>query len=338
MPRLSSDVGVLLTPLIVKTTLDLRSLARRRLAVDAHGELYQFLALIRQRDGVPLMDPRGRVTSHLVGLFFRTTRLVADFGLELVFVFDGPPPALKSAEIEKRRRTRERYEAETVEARAAGDLARAYSKATMTSRLTREMVAEARELLRLLGIPTIEAPGEGEAQAAFMAGRGDAWAAASKDYDSLLFGAPRLVRFLTLSGKEFLPSTSSFRPITPELIDSDSLLAAHGISREQLVDLAILVGTDFNPGIKGFGPKKALHLVRRYGAIEAMPDELRLQVPECADVRRIYLEPRVRSDYDVRFGEPDEGGVVRFLCEERAFGRERVMAALGRMQQRSLFE
>jgi flap endonuclease-1 len=331
-------MGVLLTPVIVKTILDLRSLARRRLAVDAHGELYQFLALIRQRDGVPLMDPRGRVTSHLVGLFFRTTRLVADFGLQLVFVFDGPPPPLKSAEIDKRRRTRERYEAEATEARAAGDLGRAYSKATMTSRLTREMVAEARELLRLLGIPTVEAPGEGEAQAAFMAGRGDAWAAASKDYDSLLFGAPRLVRFLTLSGKEFLPSTSSFRPITPELIDSGSLLAARGISREQLVDLAILVGTDFNPGIKGVGPKKALDLVRRYGAIEAMPEELRLQVPEYADVRRIYLQPTVRSDYDVRFGEPDEGGLVRFLCEERAFGRERVMAALGRMRQRSLFE
>src|SRR5262245_7983928 len=215
-------MGVLLTPLIVKETLALRNLAGRRLAVDAHGELYQFLALIRQRDGVPLMDRHGRVTSHLVGLFFRTTRLVAELGLQLVFVFDGKPPSLKSAEIDKRRRTRERYEAETEEARAAGDLARAYSKSTMTSRLTREMVGEARELLRLLGIPTIEAPGEGEAQAAFMAERGEVWAAASKDYDSLLFGAPRLLRFLTFSGKEFLPSTASFRPITPELIVAPS--------------------------------------------------------------------------------------------------------------------
>jgi len=330
-------MGVLLTPLIVKETLALQSLAGRRLAVDAHGELYQFLALIRQRDGVPLMDERGRVTSHLVGLFFRTTRLVAELGLELVFVFDGPPPPLKRAEIESRRRTRERYEAETAEARARGDLARAYSKSTMTSRLTREMAGEARELLRLLGIPTIEAPGEGEAQAAFMAARGDAWAAASKDYDALLFGTPRLLRFLTFSGREFLPSTSSFRPITPELIVAESLLDAHGISREQLVDLAILVGTDFNPGIKGIGPKKALQLVRRYGAIEAMPDELRLQVSEYAEVRRIYLEPQVTSDYSFRFGEPDEEAVVRFLCDERAFGRDRVLAALGRMRQRSLF-
>jgi flap endonuclease-1 len=331
-------MGVLLTPLIVKETLALRSLAGRRLAVDAHGELYQFLALIRQRDGVPLMDRQGRVTSHLVGLFFRTTRLVSELGLQLVFVFDGKPPLLKAAEIDKRRRTRARYEAETAQARAAGDLARAYSKSTMTSRLTREMVAEARELLRLLGIPTIEAPGEGEAQAAFMAARGEVWAAASKDYDSLLFGAPRLLRFLTLSGKEFLPSTASFRPITPELIVAESLLATHEISRTQLVDLAILVGTDFNAGIKGIGPKKALRLVREHGAIEALPDELRVQVPEYEEVRRIYLEPQVRSDYTVQFGEPDEEGVIRFLCEEHAFGRERVAAALERMRQRSLFE
>jgi flap endonuclease-1 len=330
-------MGVLLTPIIVKETLALKSLAGRRLAVDAHGELYQFLALIRQRDGVPLMDRSGRVTSHLVGLFFRTTRLLAEVGLELVFVFDGPPPPLKRAEIDRRRRTRERYEAETAEARASGDLARAYSKSTMTSRLTREMAGEARELLRLLGIPTIEAPGEGEAQAAFMAARGDAWAAASKDYDALLFGAPRLLRFLTFSGREFLPSTSSFRPITPELIVAESFLGAHGISREQLVDLAILVGTDFNPGIKGIGPKKALQLVRRHGAIEAMPDELRLQVPEYAEVRRIYLEPRVTSDYSFAFGEPDEDGIVRFLCDEREFGRDRVLAALARLRQRSLF-
>src|SRR4030095_46072 len=107
-------------------------------------------------------------------------------------------------------------------------------------RLTREMVAEARELLRLLGIPTIDAPGEGEAQAAFMAARGARGAAASKDYDSLLFGAPRLLRFLTLSGKEFLPSTSSFRPITPEVIDLPRMLAALEITREQLVDLGLL--------------------------------------------------------------------------------------------------
>jgi flap endonuclease-1 len=128
----------------------------------------------------------------------------------------------------------------------------------MTSRLTRDMANDARELLRLMGLPVIDAPSEGEAQASHMAAQGNVWAAASKDYDCLMFGAPRLVRFLTISGKEFLPSKAAFRPITPELIETHAMLEHHGISREQLIDVAILVGTDFNEGIKGIGPKKAV--------------------------------------------------------------------------------
>jgi flap endonuclease-1 len=327
-------VGVALTPLIVKSPLKLKELDGVRLAVDGNGELYQFLALIRQRDGVPLMDSRGRITSHLVGLFYRTTRLMSDYGLQLVYVFDGQPPALKAQAISRRREVRTRYEKEMEEARAAGDSARAYSKATMTSRLTREMVAEARELLAALGVPVVQAPGEGEAQAAFMASRGSAWAAASKDYDSLLFGAPRLLRFLTLSGKEFLPSQGTFRPIVPETIDTPVLLEHLGITREQLVDLAILVGTDFNAGIKGIGPKKALKLVQTHGSIEAMPDEVRGGVPEFREVREIYLRPHVTEDYEIDFGEPDADALVRLLCEEREFSRERVVGAIERVRAR----
>jgi flap endonuclease-1 len=154
-------MGVPLTPIIVKETLTLEQLRRKRLAVDGNGELYQFLALIRLRDGSPLKDSRGRITSHLSGLFYRTTRLIADFGIELVFIFDGQPPELKSAEIDRRRVIKERYEAEHAEAVLAGDLAKAYSKATMTSRLTRVMVDEAQHLLRLMGIPVVQAPSEG---------------------------------------------------------------------------------------------------------------------------------------------------------------------------------
>ena len=239
-------MGVVLTPIVASRTLALDDLRGRSLAVDGNGELYQFLALIRLRDGTPLRDSKGRITSHLAGLFYRTTRLIADYRLDLVFVFDGTPPALKAAEIQRRRSTRQRYEVEHAAALRQGDLARAYSKATMTSRLTRAMVDEARELLRLMGIATVQAPAEAEAQAAFMARSGRVWAAASKDYDALLFGAPRLLRFLTVSGKEFLPSRGTFRPIVPELIDLDRWLDERRITREQLVDLAILVGTDFN--------------------------------------------------------------------------------------------
>jgi len=331
-------VGVVLTPIIVKETLALGDLRGRVLAVDGNGELYQFLALIRLRDGTPLRDSKNRITSHLNGLFYRTTRLIADYGVRLVFVFDGRPPAQKAAEIERRRSIRQRYEAERDEALRAGDEARAYSKATMTSRLTREMVAEARELLRLLGIPTVQAPSEAEAQAAHMAAANAVWAAASKDYDSLLFGAPRVVRFLTLSGKEFLPSQGTFRPIVPELIEMDRLLSALAITRQQLVDLGMLVGTDFNDGVKGIGPKKALKLVQEFGSIERMPDDIRQAVGEVEDVRRIFLQPEVSDDYDVTFGEPEFASVVDFLCREREFSQERVTAALERaFSERTLF-
>jgi flap endonuclease-1 len=323
-------VGVLLTPIVVKQAVSLEALRGKILAVDAPGELYQFLALIRLRDGTPLRDSKGRITSHLAGLFYRTTRLIAEHGLKPAFVFDGAPPERKAAEIERRRATKRRYDEEHADALAAGDLPRAYSKATMTSRLTRDMVADARALLRLMGLPTVQAPSEAEAQAAHIARRGAAWAAASKDYDTLLFGAPRLARFLTISGREFLPSQNTFRPIVPELIDLDRMLEALRITREQLIDLGMLVGTDFNDGIKGIGPKKALKLVQEHGRIEEMPAQIRQAVGDVDEVRRIYLEPNVTDDYDITFGEPDFAGVIEFMCTEREFSRDRISAALER--------
>ena len=323
-------MGVALTPIIVKDTLALEDLSGLTLAVDGPGELYQFLALIRLRDGTPLRDSKGRVTSHLSGFFYRTTRLIAEYRLKLVFVFDGTPPPRKSAEIERRRAIRQRYEEEHVEALRAGDMAAAYSKATMTSRLTREMIAEARELLRLMGIPVVQAPSEAEAQAAHMAASNQVWASGSKDYDSLLFGASRVVRFLTISGREFLPSQGVSRPIVPELIELDRLLRELKITREQLVDLAMLVGTDFNTGVKGIGPKKALKLVQEFGRIEGMPDEIRGQFADLDAVRQIYLQPAVTDEFDVTFREPDLPAIVDFLCGEREFSQDRVKAALDR--------
>jgi len=335
-------VGVLLTPIITKDTIALDALHGQTLAVDGNGELYQFLALIRLRDGTPLKDSKGRTTSHLSGLFYRTTRLIAEHALTLVFVFDGSPPPRKAQEIAKRRAVRSRYEEERVAALERGDMAAAYSKATMTSRLTKEMVSEARDLLRLMGVPTVQAPSEAEAQAAHMAATSpQVSAAASKDYDALLFGAPTLVRFLTISGKEFLPSQGAFRPIVPETIVLARLLDGWGITREQLVDLALLVGTDFNEGVAGIGPKKALKLVQRYGRIESMPDDIRRAAGDAevlSDVRRIFLNPEVTDSFSVSASEPDFDGVVRFLCDERDFSRERVTSALDRaFRERSLW-
>lgn len=331
-------MGVVLTPIVDAQPLALGDLHGRTLAVDGNAELYQFLALIRLPDGTPLQDSHGRVTSHLSGLFFRTTRLMTERALRMVFVFDGVPPPGKAPEIARRRSTRQRFEQERAAALERGDLAEAYSKATMTSRLTRDMVDDARELIRLLGLPSLRAPSEAEAQAAHMAHRPEIWAAASTDYDTLLFGAPRWLRFLTVSGKEFLPSRGTFRPIVPELVELGPQLQRWRISRAQLVDLALLVGTDFNPGIHGIGPKKALKLVQTHGRIEDMPGVIADAMAPSLEVRQIFLQPPVTDDYHVEFTEPDQDGVIRFLCEERGFSRERVSAALSRaFPPRSLF-
>src|SRR5262245_51299657 len=255
---------------------------------------------------------------------------MAEHGLKLAFVFDGAPPAQKAAELQRRRAVKAEFERAHAEAVARGDLEAAYSKATMTSRLTREMVAEARELLRLLGLPTIQAPSEGEAQAAHMARAGRVWAAASKDYDTLVFGAPRLLRFLTISGKEFLPSQGTFRPLVPEMLDLSAQLERWGIDREGLIDLALLVGGDFNDGIPGIEPKKALKLIQEHGRIEAMAPEIQAGLGDVGPLRQIYLQPQTTDDYQLEFAEPDHDAVVRFLCDDRQFSRERVTDALTR--------
>ena len=323
-------MGVVLTPIVRPQPLSPAVLHGKTLAVDGNGELYQFLALIRLRDGTPLKDAEGRITSHLSGLFFRTTRLLAEHRLRLAFVFDGAPPREKAAELERRRAVKAEFERAHADALARGDLDAAYAKATMTSRLSRAMVDEARELLRLLGLPTLQAPSEGEAQTAHMVRTGNAWAAAGKDYDTLLFGAPRLLRFLTISGKEFLPSQGTFRPLVPEVIPLEEQLARLGISREGLIDLALLVGTDFNDGVRGIGPKKALALVQQHGAIEQMPDEIQAPVGDVTAIRELYRHPEVTDDYRLEFNEPDVDGIIRFLCEQRQFSRDRVSDALRR--------
>jgi flap endonuclease-1 len=194
------------------------------------------------------------------------------------------------------------------------------------------MQEDAKTMLSLLGIPCVQAPEEGEAQAAHIASRGHVWAANSRDYDSVLFGAPRLVRYVTISGQEFLPRTGISRPLIPELIELQELLNALGVTREQLVDLAILVGTDFNSGIRGVGPKTGLKLIKKYGSLEQLPTEYRTKLPpQFLEVRSLFLEPTVTDNYDTAFHGINEEGLRRFLCDERGFSIDRVDLAIKRM-------
>ncbi len=319
---------------MVKHDIQLRDLAGKKLAIDANNFIYQFLSVVRARDTTPLTGPDGTVTSHLAGILYRVTRLISEYNMSFVFVFDGPPPKLKQEEIEKRRRLREKAAREWKEALSVGDYEKAFSKAVMMNRLTGPMVQDAKKLLTLLGVPLVQAPSEAESQAAYMAIRGDVWGASSKDYDSLLFGAPRLVRYLTIYGKEYLPSKGVSRPLTPELIVLSEFLSKHGISRSQLVDMAILVGTDFNKGIKGVGPKTALKLIKEHGKLENLPAEVRSKVDErYEEVRAIFLKPEVTSDYDTRGTSLREDELYKFLCDEKGFSRVRVENAVNRIKE-----
>ena len=327
-------MGFNLSPLVVKRQLTLDDLRGRSLAVDANNTLYQFLALIRMRDGRPFTDSQGHVTSHLVGLLLRTSRLIADYDIRPVFVFDGKPPLLKMRTLEERRGYRDRARREWEEALRRKDYSAAWSKAVRMNSLTQSMQDDAKKVLTLLGIPYIQAPQEAEAQAAFMAMRGHVWAANSRDYDAVLFGSPRLVRYVTISGQEFLPSKGTARPLIPELIELQVLLKRLEISREQLIDLAIMVGTDFNKGIRGVGPKTALRLIKTHNSLEGLPDQYKEQLPENIDeLRGVFLKPTVSTHYEIRFTGLKEQELKQFLCEERGFSNERVELAISRMRE-----
>lgn len=326
-------MGVNLTPIVLKETISLDRLAGRTLAVDASIELYQFLSIMRLPDGSPLSDDNGHVTSHLNGILFRSTRLISEHKARLLYVFDGRPPELKWAEIERRREAKAKAEREYAEAVARGDRATAWSKVVMTTRVTREMKEDAQRLLSLLGIPWVPAPSEAEAQCAWFAKHGRAWAVSSKDYDALLFGAPRLARFVGVRGREFLPSRGVSRIVPPEMIDLAAMLKSLGLTHRQLVEAAVLVGTDFNEGVRGVGPKTAVKLLREHGSLEAIPAKYRDPLPpNVEEIRAYFLNPEVEEAPEVHAGRFDPDGVVSFLCRERGFSEDRVRGALERLR------
>jgi flap endonuclease-1 len=325
-------MGVDLSPLAVdaKREITLKELENLSIAIDGHNALYQFLTIIRQPDGTPLMDRKGEITSHLSGLLYRTSNLV-ETGIKPLYVFDGKPPDLKKREIATRVAKRAEASEEYARALEEGDLEKAFSKAMQSAKVTHEVVKDSKKLLEALGIPFVEAPSEGEAQAAHMVKRGDVWATASQDFDSLLFGSRRLARNITITGRRKLPRKSVYITVKPELIELDSLLKGLEIDEKKLVDLAILIGTDFNEGVKGVGPRKALSLIKKHGdlerALEALGVELEVEVGE---VKEIFLNPSVRDDYVLEWRRPDPEAVKRFLCDQKDFSEERVEKALSK--------
>ena len=320
-------MGVQLGPLLPRREVGLEELRGKRVAVDALNFLYQFLAIIRQRDGEPLRDSRGRITSHLSGLFYRTANLL-EAEIYPIYVFDGKPPELKRGTLEERRVVRERAAEEWERALREGRLEEARRYAAQAARVEEQVVEDAKRLLGLMGLPFVQAPSEGEAQAAHLVRRGDAWAVASQDFDSLLFGSPVLVRNLALTGRRKLPGKDAYVEVRPEVVELEGALSELGLTREQLVDVGILVGTDFNEGVKGIGPKRALELVRKHGSLEGIPD---VRVEGFREIRRIFLEPEVTDGYRLEWGQPDVEGIKEFLCGEHDFSEDRVQSGIQKL-------
>jgi flap endonuclease-1 len=328
-------LGVNLRGIVPKTVVKLENLSGKTIAIDAYNALYQFLAIIRQPNGTPLKDSTGKVTSHLSGLLYRTSNLV-EMGMKPIYVFDGVPSALKEVEIKRRAKAKEEAIVKYEQALAKGKVEEARMYAQATSRLKDYMEEDSKKLLSLMGLPWIQAPSEGEAQAAHLTKRGDSDYCVSQDYDSLLFGAPILIRNVTVSGRRKLPRKNVYINVVPEVVELSNVLKECGITYEQLIDVAILIGTDFNPdGVKGLGPKTSLKLIKEYGTLEnTLPHLKNPEFPaEPQKIRQIFLHPKVTDNYKLEWTEPNAEGVVDFLCREKDFSEGRVRKALEKMQE-----
>lgn len=325
-------MGVQIAELLPKREVELIELSGKKIAIDAFNTLFQFLSIIRDRiTGEPLRDHSGRITSHLSGIFYRNTNLI-EFGVKPIYVFDGPPPEFKKKTIEEREARKEEAVRKWEEAIRKGEPAIKYAQAT--SRLSNEMIDDAKKLLDYMGIPWIVAKSEGEAQCSYMCGKGEVYAVGSQDHDSLLFGSPRLIRNLSISGKRKLPGKEVYVEVKPELIELENALKNLGISREQLILIGLLVGTDYNKGIKGIGPKTALKLVNECKNLETLLKKVEWESEfDAEDIFNFFLDPPVTNNYKIEWKEPKPEKIIKFMVEEHDFSRERVEKVVEKLRE-----
>lgn len=332
-------MGLSIKDIIPRKEIEISDLKGKTVAVDAYNMLYQFLSTIRQPDGTPLMDNQKKVTSHLSGIFYRNVNLLNE-GIKLIYVFDGKPPDLKGKTHLIRGGNRENAREKYREAKQEEDFASMRRYSSQIIRLDEEMIDESKELLEAMGIGVVQAPGEGEAQAAFLnKTHGEIYGTVSQDYDCLLFGAPALIRNLGLSRKR--RTFSGWVEIKPELIELTKVLNHLEINLDQLICLGILVGTDYNPkGIPGIGQKKALDLVKKFKQpvlifesveeqVMSLPEEDRFDWKE---IFELFHKPDVIKE-DFGFGKVDEEKIKKILVKEHDFSEDRVEKQLEKLRE-----
>jgi len=307
------NMGTNLRKLVTPTEIDIASLRHKTLAVDAHNQIYQFLSVIRQPDGEYLRTSDGKVTSHLLGLLPRTANLL-NRGIKLAYVFDGLPPQLKEQTIRSRSDRKSDAAEKLAQAKEAGATAEMKKYAARTARLTPEIIDSSKRFLKAIGVPVIQAPSEADAQTALMVQKGGCYAAASTDYDTLLHGSPRLVRRLSKSQR----ATSG-----PELLVLEDILDTLGISHDELIAIAIMMGTDYHPrGIRGIGPKRGLKLVKQNDIPKAF-DRAGCDFDWQA-IMGLYQDMETEEDYSVLWEPPNNEAIRVMLVDEYEFSEDTV--------------
>lgn len=332
-------MGLNIREIIPRKEIKITDLKGKTVCIDAFNILYQFLTTVRQMDGTPLMDSKKRVTSHLSGLFYRNINLLSD-GIKLIYVFDGEAPQLKAKTYKKRKDAKDIAAGRYEEAKQVEDIGAMKRYSSQLIKLNDEMIEESKELLTAMGIAVVQAPSEGEAEAAYLSRtKKEIYAAVSQDYDSLLFGAPKLVRNLTLARKR--KTFSGYVEINPELLELEKILNSLEINLNQLICLGILVGTDYNPkGVPGIGPKKALQLVQRFKQpvlifkeveerISSLPEEDRFDWKE---IFELFHKPNVINSF-FKFGKVNEKKIRQILVQEHDFSDDRVQKQLERLRE-----
>ncbi|MEE9406357.1 MAG: flap endonuclease-1 [Candidatus Aenigmarchaeota archaeon] len=327
-------MGINISEIVKFQELEMTALMGRTIVIDAYNWTYQFLSTIRDRfTGEPLRDSKGNTTSHLSGLFYRTAKIL-EAGITPVYVWDGKPPDFKLAEIERRQAGRAAAKELWKEAVKKGDVEKIKLYAQQAVRLTKDMVEEAKKLLTYMGISWIQAPSEGEAQCSHMCRKGQAWATASQDFDSLAFGSPRLIRNLSITGKRKLPRKEQYINVKPEMLVLEDALKELGINQDQLILLGILVGTDYNTGgIKGIGPKKALDLVKKEKTFENVMKAVEARWEHESDPMKIFefFKNPPAEDVEIKKEKLQPDKLIELMVEEHEFGQERMQKVIDRL-------
>ena len=332
-------MGLQIADIIPRKEIELSDLHGKTLAVDAFNVIYQFLSTIRQPDGTPLMDSKKRITSHLSGLFYRNMNLIHE-GIKLIYVFDGKAPALKRGTQEKREEIKDEAREKYEQAKEEENVEEMGKYARQIVHLDKQKIEESKELIEAMGIAVIQAPGEGEAQASYIAKQDDdVYAIASQDYDCLLFEAPRLIQNLTLARKR--KTVSGYVEIKPQLIELNHVLKEMNLTQEQLICIGILSGTDYNPGgVKGIGQKKALKLVQEYKtkekifeAVEKLEREGKYKIEfDWKEIFELMKYPNIDKDYKIEFPKMNFEKIKEILMEHD-FSEERIESQLDKLRE-----